>query len=94
MTINTVHRIIQERKLPSPPPSGAGLPPSKVYPAPDFPFKGWQPPQLDGYRQSAGTPTDSAIVIDNGMLSYTSASLAELTTHPRRVNPQGRLLIR
>jgi actin-related protein 5 len=63
MTINSVSLIFEERSLPSPGPEEQS---QKLHPAPDFPFKGWQPPQTDGYRQSAGTPLDSAIVIDNG----------------------------
>ena len=53
-----------ERRLPTPPPDWQLGP--RIYPAPDYPFKGWQPPQPEGYRQSAASPNESAIVIDNG----------------------------
>ncbi|KPI38519.1 Actin-like protein arp5 [Cyphellophora attinorum] len=62
MAITSVQRIVQERTLPSDHP----LPPPRIYPAPDFPFKGWQPAQPEGYRQSAANPSENAIVIDNG----------------------------
>jgi len=38
-----------------------------MFSAPDFPFKGWQPAQMDGYGQSAASPGENAIVIDAGM---------------------------
>ncbi|KAJ9207627.1 putative chromatin remodeling complex subunit [Paecilomyces variotii] len=41
-------------------------PPPKVYPVQDHPFKGYHPPQPDGYEQSKSTANTSAIVIDNG----------------------------
>ncbi|KAI1615092.1 actin beta/gamma 1 [Exophiala viscosa] len=66
MTITTVSRITAERRLPTPPPDGQVRSQPRVYPAPDFPFKGWQPPQTDGYRQSAANPAENAIIIDNG----------------------------
>ena len=65
MAITLVERIIKERTLPPSPPEGQATAP-RIYPAPDFPFKGWQPPQPDGYRQSASNPSENAIVIDNG----------------------------
>src|SRR5205814_932519 len=67
MTINSVQTILTDRKFPSPPPNGHPQSVPKVYNAPDFPFKGWQPPQPEGYEQSAATPSESAIVIDNGI---------------------------
>lgn len=65
MTISNTKRLVEERTRPPAPPNGQ-YPAPRLYPAPEFPFKGWQPPQPDGYRQSAGTPADSAIVIDTG----------------------------
>ncbi|KAK2808488.1 hypothetical protein FQN50_004696 [Emmonsiellopsis sp. PD_5] len=49
---------ISERNAPKPPP--------KLYAVHDPPFKGYQPPQPDGYEQSRATASTSAIVIDNG----------------------------
>lgn len=68
MTITAVHRFVEERSRP-PVPADGKWPQPTVYPAPDFPFRGWQPPQPEGYVQSANTPDDSAIVIDTGMRS-------------------------
>lgn len=45
----------------------AAKPPPKVYEIREPPFKGYQPPQPDGYEQSKANPGSSAIVIDNGM---------------------------
>lgn len=42
-------------------------PPPKLYEVRDQSFKGYQPPQPDGYEQSKANPGSSAIVIDNGM---------------------------
>ena len=64
MTINSTRQIVVERRLPTPPPDWELGP--RIYPAPEYPFKGWQPPQPEGYRQSAANPGESAIVIDNG----------------------------
>ena len=68
MTINSVHTILTDRRFPSPPPNSYPRSTPKIYNAPDFPFKGWQPPQPEGYQQSAATTFDSAIVIDYGMV--------------------------
>ncbi|RMZ82402.1 hypothetical protein DV737_g2047, partial [Chaetothyriales sp. CBS 132003] len=65
MAITATRRIELERRLPTPPPGAQPTRP-RLYPAPDFPFKGWQPAQPEGYKQSAARPTESAIVIDNG----------------------------
>lgn len=65
MAITLVSRIIKERTLPTAPPGAEATAP-RLYPAPDFPFKGWQPPQPEGYQQSAANPSENAIVIDNG----------------------------
>ncbi|KAK7905354.1 Actin-related protein 5 [Exophiala xenobiotica] len=66
MTITSVSRITTERRLPTPPEDGQPDSQPRVHPAPDFPFRGWQPPQPEGYRQSAANPSENAIVIDNG----------------------------
>lgn len=62
MTITKVEKIIEQRSRPP----NDNFPAPKIYPSPDFPFKGWQPPQPEGWKQSAATPTESAIVIDSG----------------------------
>ena len=68
MAITAVSRIVEERRLPTPPPDGTlGASQPRMFPAPDFPFKGWQPAQMDGYGQSAASPGENAIVIDAGM---------------------------
>jgi actin-related protein 5 len=64
MTINSTRQILVERRLPTPPPDWELGP--RVYNAPDYPFRGWQAPQPEGFRQSAANPGESAIVIDNG----------------------------
>ena len=69
MTITTVSLLTTERRLPSPPPDRPSQSQPRIHAAPDFPFKGWQPPKPDGYQQSADTRSESAIVIDNGKSS-------------------------
>lgn len=64
MAIDSTRQIVVERRLPTPPPDWELGP--RIYPAPYYPFRGWQPPQPEGYRQSAANPGESAIVIDNG----------------------------
>ncbi|KAL9106760.1 MAG: hypothetical protein Q9227_008259 [Pyrenula ochraceoflavens] len=65
MTISSVTSIASDRRPPSP--QGNPVhPPSRIYEPTDFPFKGYRAPQPDGYVQSAATPDESAIVIDNG----------------------------
>ena len=66
MTITATSRILTERRLPTPPVDGRPQSQPRIYPAADFPFKGWQPPQPDGYQKSAAAPLENAIVIDNG----------------------------
>ncbi|ETN42262.1 uncharacterized protein HMPREF1541_04203 [Cyphellophora europaea CBS 101466] len=69
MAITQVSRIIKERTLPTPPADGQPTAP-RIYPAPEFPFKGHQPPQPEGYRQSAANPSENAIIIDNGSSTF------------------------
>ena len=45
--------------------------PPTIYNAQDHPFKGYHPPQTEGYERSKANPDTSAIVIDNGALEYT-----------------------
>lgn len=67
MTITNVNKIITERSRPDLD-SGNFATGPRIYPAPDFPFQGFKPADPSGWVQSAATPTESAIVIDNGML--------------------------
>jgi actin-related protein 5 len=83
MTINSTRQIVVERRLPTPPPDWQLGP--RIYPAPDYPFRGWQPPQPEGYRQSAANPCESAIIIDNGA-STTKAGFS-FDKHPRFLLP-------
>jgi hypothetical protein len=66
MTIVSVHTLFKDRQFPSSFDDGSSNFSPHVYNAPDFPFKGWQPPQREVHRQSASTSHESAIVIDNG----------------------------
>lgn len=71
-------------------------PPPKVYPAQDYPFKGYHPPQPEGYQQSKSTANTSAIVIDNGReavfspWSRTVADLVCITQDPISLRRVGR----
>ncbi|KAH8689936.1 putative chromatin remodeling complex subunit [Talaromyces proteolyticus] len=60
-------------------------PPPQILNAKDFPFKGYQPPQPDGYEQSRASPGSSAIVIDNG--SHTVKAGWSFDKNPRFVIP-------
>ncbi|ERF74831.1 hypothetical protein EPUS_03215 [Endocarpon pusillum Z07020] len=66
MTIKSVRTLATTRQLPSPPADDLRPSSPRVCDAPDYPFKGWQPPQPEGYRQSAATSIETAFVIDNG----------------------------
>lgn len=69
MTINSVRTLVTNRQFPSPPVDDSIQSSPRIYGAPDYPFKGWQPPQPEGYRQSAAAAHESALVIDNGRSS-------------------------
>jgi actin-related protein 5 len=66
MTVTSIARLTSERRLPTPPPDGQEQLEPRLYPAPDYPFRGWQPAQPEGYQRSAAIPSESAIIIDNG----------------------------
>ncbi|ODM19640.1 hypothetical protein SI65_04625 [Aspergillus cristatus] len=66
MTITSVQTVLPNRLTIDPSERKAAKPPPKVYNAKDHPFKGYHPPQPEGYRQSKANPDSSAIVIDNG----------------------------
>ncbi|KAJ5833930.1 chromatin remodeling complex subunit (Arp5) [Penicillium riverlandense] len=63
----------------------AAKPPPQIYGVADFPFKGYTPPQPEGYEQSRSHPDTSAIVIDNG--SSTMKAGWSFDQNPRFVLP-------
>jgi len=65
MTIQSVRTLIANRQLPSTPANDPSELSPRVHGAPDFPFKGWQPPQPESDRESAASH-ERAFVIDNG----------------------------
>jgi actin-related protein 5 len=65
MTITSVQTILPSRLAVNSSQRREEKPPPQTYSVPDFPFKGYQAPQLDGFAQSQANP-NSAIVIDNG----------------------------
>ncbi|KAJ5618811.1 hypothetical protein N7510_002795 [Penicillium lagena] len=85
MTITSVQTLLPgrfdinatEKRTPKPPP--------QVYGVVDFPFKGYNPPQPEGYEQSRSHPDTSAIVIDNG--SSTMKAGWSFDQNPRFVLP-------
>ena len=66
MTISSVQTILPTRFAGDPSQRKAPKPPPLIYNAKDHPFKGFHPPQPEGYEQSKANPESSAIVIDNG----------------------------
>ena len=66
MTIISINTRSNDRRPPVPLPNDAKPVSLEPYPAPDFPFKGYKPPQPDGYKDSAANAADCAIVLDNG----------------------------
>ncbi|KAJ5101287.1 hypothetical protein NUU61_003509 [Penicillium alfredii] len=66
MTITAVQTLLPGRFAVNSTERRVEKPPPQVYSVPDFPFKGYQPPQPEGYAQSQAHPDTSAIVIDNG----------------------------
>jgi actin-related protein 5 len=73
MAITSVQSILPARVTVNASEQGAVKPPPKISNVQDFPFKGYQPPQPEGYEQSKSRPDTSAIVIDNGKQSYNTA---------------------
>ena len=81
MAITAVSRIVEERRLPTPPPDGSlNASQPRIFPAPDFPFKGWQQARTEGYGQSAANPGENAIVIDAGTERVPSREKDEANT--------------
>ncbi|KAL3463584.1 hypothetical protein BJX64DRAFT_256988 [Aspergillus heterothallicus] len=66
MTITSVQSILPTRVTVNASEQGAAKPPPRISHAQDFPFKGYLPPQPEGYEKSKSKPDTSAIVIDNG----------------------------
>jgi actin-related protein 5 len=66
MTITSVQTILPGRYAVNATEKRAEKPPPKTYGVQEFPFKGYQPPQPDGFEQSRSHPDTSVIVIDNG----------------------------
>lgn len=66
MTISSTRNIAGDRAFPAVQSDNSEPPPPKLYEPADFSFKGYRPSSQDGYKQSAATPGESAIVIDNG----------------------------
>ncbi|BCS30528.1 actin-related protein ARP5 [Aspergillus puulaauensis] len=66
MAITSVQSILPARSSINSTEKGAVKPPPKIFDVHERPFKGYQPPQTEGYEQSKSKPDTSAIVIDNG----------------------------
>ncbi|KAL4762460.1 actin-related protein ARP5 [Aspergillus foveolatus] len=66
MAITSIQSILPARFSINSSEQGAAKPPPKIFNVYERPFKGYQPPQPDGYEQSKSRPDTSAIVIDNG----------------------------
>lgn len=66
MTIVSVETILPGRYAILKSEKAATTPPPNTYTVQEPPFKGYQPPQPEGYEQSKSNPSTSAIVIDNG----------------------------
>jgi actin-related protein 5 len=69
MTVTSEQRLVVSRAANSLD-RNAAKPPPKVFSVAESPFKGYQPPQPDGYQQSKASPSSSAIVIDNGRRTF------------------------
>ncbi|KAJ6091576.1 hypothetical protein N7467_003545 [Penicillium canescens] len=65
MTITAINNLLPARVTVNPTEKRSEKPPPQLHSVQEWPFKGYQPPQPEGYQQSRAHP-DSAIVIDNG----------------------------
>lgn len=72
MTVTSVETILPTRFSINVTENKSDKPPPKLYNIQDNRFKGYQPPQPDGYERSKSSPDTSAIVIDNGELPCAS----------------------
>ncbi|PLB44901.1 putative chromatin remodeling complex subunit [Aspergillus steynii IBT 23096] len=66
MTITSVQTLLPGRFGINSTEKTAAKKPPTLYNAQDHPFKGYHPPQTEGYERSKANPDTSAIVIDNG----------------------------
>ncbi|CAI7617117.1 unnamed protein product [Penicillium glandicola] len=66
MTITSVRSLLPARIASNATEKRTEKPPPQLHGVQDFPFKGYHPPQPEGYQQSRTHPDTSAIVIDNG----------------------------
>ena len=80
MTITSVQTLLPGRFEINATEKRAAKPPPQVYGVADFPFKGYHPPQPEGYEQSRSNPDTSAIVIDNGTFRSIARSLRLILT--------------
>ncbi|KAL4932457.1 actin-related protein ARP5 [Aspergillus undulatus] len=85
MAITSVQSVLPARFSINSSEKRAAKPPSKIFNAYERPFKGYQPPQPDGYEQSKSKPDTSAIVIDNG--SHLVKSGWSFDENPRFILP-------
>ena len=93
MTITSVQTLLPARIASNATEKRTEKPPPKLYSVQDFPFKGYHPPQPEGYQQSKAHPDTSAIVIDNGKEFQRACDSSLLTDTMRRCPPrQGRLV--
>ncbi|OKL62032.1 hypothetical protein UA08_02181 [Talaromyces atroroseus] len=81
----TSETIISSTRASSASNKDSAKPPPKIYNVQEYPFKGYHPPQPDGYQQSKSSPSSSAIVIDNG--SHTIKAGWSFDKTPRFVFP-------
>lgn len=80
MTVTSVQTILPGRYAINATEKRAEKPPPQTYGVQDFPFKGYQPPQPDGFEQSRARPDTSAIVIDNGKCANMDLANSKLIT--------------
>ena len=66
MTITAVQSLLPGRIASNSSEKQTEKPPPQLHGITDFPFKGYHPPQPEGYQQTRAHPDTSAIVIDNG----------------------------
>ncbi|KAJ5583180.1 hypothetical protein N7535_001800 [Penicillium sp. DV-2018c] len=66
MTITSVQTLLPGRIAANANEKRDEKPPPQLHTVQDFPFKGYHPPQPEGWQQSQAHPDTSAIVIDNG----------------------------
>lgn len=95
MTITSVQTILPTRFTSNSTEKPAAKPPPELYHAQDFPFKGYQAPQTDGFERSKAHPDTSAIVIDNGesALDQKFTWIYRLSLSIRCPSRQGRLVL-